>query len=82
MASWILFLNPDTEIVEGSLSELVRRRKGVPRGRDIRRAPDRRERSPEPSMRRFPHPARWFFEAIGSERWPVARVVARGAGSR
>ena len=69
VAPWVLFLNPDTEVVEGDLATLIATADRYP---DVGifgvRQVDGRG-SLEPSMRRFPHPVRWFFEALGSERW-------------
>ena len=70
-ADWVLFLNPDTEILEGSLSDLVA---------EVRRRPTLglvgvRQLTPEgdvfPTIRRFPNAIRSLFEALGSERFPV-----------
>jgi GT2 family glycosyltransferase len=70
-APYVLFLNPDTEIVEGTLAELLS---------DLARRPEIglagvRQVSAEgvvwPSIRRFPSPVRTLFEALGSERLPV-----------
>ena len=70
-ADWVLFLNPDTEILEGSLSDLVA---------EVRRRPTLglvgvRQLMPDgdvfPTIRRFPNAIRSLFEALGSERFPV-----------
>ena len=70
-APWVLFLNPDTKIVEGLLSELVRDAEGYPGTGIFGVRQVSGTGGLEPSMRRFPHPVRWLFEAVGSERWPV-----------
>jgi GT2 family glycosyltransferase len=70
-ARYVLFLNPDTQIVEGTFGELV----------------DTLDRRPEigligvkqlctdgelyPTIRRFPSAARALGDALRSERWPV-----------
>ena len=45
--------------------------RGVPRDRDFGVRQLDGAGGLEPSMRRFPHPVRWLFEALGSERWPI-----------
>jgi N-acetylglucosaminyl-diphospho-decaprenol L-rhamnosyltransferase len=69
-ADWVLFLNPDTEILDGTLADLVERLDSDPTvglvgvrqvtsdGRLIR------------TIRRFPNASRTFFEALGSEHLP------------
>ena len=70
-APWILFLNPDTRTVSGSLADLVARAEGYPETGIFGVRQLDGAGALEPSMRRFPHPVRWFFEALGSERWPI-----------
>jgi GT2 family glycosyltransferase len=70
-APFVLFLNPDTEILEGTLAGLValladRPRVGLAGCRQV--GPDGEL---APSIRRFPSPTRAFMEALGSERLPV-----------
>lgn len=70
-ARYVLFLNPDTEIVAGSLAELVRlmeERPGVGLAGCRQLLPDG---VLFPTIRRFPSPLRAFGEALGSERLPV-----------
>jgi N-acetylglucosaminyl-diphospho-decaprenol L-rhamnosyltransferase len=69
-ARYVLFLNPDTEILEGTFAELIaeleRRpevgligvRQATPAGDDA------------PTIRRFPTPLRFLMESLGSERLP------------
>ncbi|MGO9954547.1 MAG: glycosyltransferase family 2 protein [Solirubrobacteraceae bacterium] len=69
-ARYVLFLNPDTEIVHGSLEDLVRRMDACPEVglagcRQV--GPDGQLHA---TMRRFPTPIRLLLEALGSERWP------------
>jgi GT2 family glycosyltransferase len=70
-APYVLFLNPDTEIVDGTLGELLA---------ELERRPEVglagvRQISADgalwPSIRRFPSPARTLFEALGSEHLPL-----------
>ena len=68
-APWVFFLNPDTEVVDGTLGELVRAAERFPEAGVFGVRQVNGQGQLEPSMRRFPHPARWFLEALGSERW-------------
>jgi GT2 family glycosyltransferase len=68
---YALFLNPDTEIVEGTFGELIdaldkRPEVGLAGVRHLSA-----ERELTSTMRRFPSAARTFSEALWSERWPV-----------
>jgi GT2 family glycosyltransferase len=70
-ARYVLFLNPDTEILEGTFSELIavldaRPEVGIVGVRQL--TPDR---ILFPTIRRFPSVSRALGEALGSERWPV-----------
>jgi GT2 family glycosyltransferase len=70
-ARYILFLNPDTEIVSGTFGELVATLDERP---DVGLA-GVRQITPNgelwPTIRRFPSITRAFGEALGSERWPI-----------
>jgi hypothetical protein len=70
-ADWVLFLNPDTEILEGSLAGLV---EGL-RSRPTVGLVGVRQVTPDgqlfPTIRRFPNAVRALFEALGSERLPM-----------
>ena len=69
-ARYLLFLNPDTEILDGSFGELVQaldERPGVGLAGVRQVTPDG---SLFPTVRRFPSPTRALFEALGSERLP------------
>jgi GT2 family glycosyltransferase len=69
-ARYICFLNPDTEIREGSFAELVARMDMTPRLGLVgvkQITPDGRV---FPTILRFPNAARAFFQAMGSERYP------------
>jgi len=70
-AEWVLFLNPDTEILEGTFGALLedlgpRARVGLVGVRQV--TPDGRL---FPTIRRFPTPSRWLFESLSSEHFPV-----------
>jgi GT2 family glycosyltransferase len=69
-ARYTLFLNPDTEIVEGTFEELVRAMDERPR---VGLA-GVKQLTPDgelfPTIRRFPSPMRSLGEALLSERWP------------
>jgi N-acetylglucosaminyl-diphospho-decaprenol L-rhamnosyltransferase len=67
---WVLFLNPDTELLDGSLAELVAeldRRPGV--GVAGVRQVDA-DGALTPTVRNFPTPARALGDALGLERLP------------
>ena len=69
-ADWVLFLNPDTEILEGSLADLIGRLGSRPAVGLV----GVRQLTPDgqlfPTIRRFPTAIRGLFEALGSERYP------------
>jgi GT2 family glycosyltransferase len=78
-ARYVLFLNPDTEIVKGTFAELLGRmdespRVGLAGCRQV--GPDGQLHF---TMRRFPTATRLLMEGLGSERWPVK---ASWAGQR
>jgi N-acetylglucosaminyl-diphospho-decaprenol L-rhamnosyltransferase len=78
-APFVLLLNPDTEILSGSLDELVAAMERSPR---LGIAGCRQLKSTggvHPTIRRFPSVARTLFEALGSERYPLR---ARWLGER
>jgi GT2 family glycosyltransferase len=75
-ARHVLFLNPDTEIVDGTFGDLVQ---------ILERRPEIglvgvRQLTPEgevyPTIRRFPSVTRALGEALGSERWAGSRAWA------
>lgn len=70
-ARYVLFLNPDTEILDGTFEELVERMDASP---EIGLA-GVRQLTPAgdvfPTIRRFPNALRALGEALGSERYPV-----------
>lgn len=68
-APWVLFLNPDTELLDGSLADLVERLEARP---DVGIAGVRQVDATgalTPTMRSFPTAARTFGDALGLERW-------------
>jgi N-acetylglucosaminyl-diphospho-decaprenol L-rhamnosyltransferase len=70
-ARYALLLNPDTEILSGTLAALVaaldaQPRVGVAGVRQVDPAG-----ALLPTIRRFPHALRALGEALGSERWPL-----------
>ena len=69
-ADWVLLLNPDTEILEGSFADLVdrlgsRSTVGLVGVRQLTA-----DGQLFPTIRRFPNAMRSLFEALGSERFP------------
>ena len=79
-ARYVLFLNPDTEIREGTFSDLVRALDGRP---SVGLVGVRQVTPPDgvlyPTIRRSPNALRTFCEALGSERLPFR---ARWLGER
>jgi len=75
-ARYVLFLNPDTEILAGTFGELVEMLDEHP---EIGLA-GVRQLTPDgelfPTIRRFPSAARALGEALASERWPVSPAWA------
>ncbi len=72
-ARYALFLNPDTETIEGTYEELVAALDARP---DVGLAGVKQVTADGelfPTIRRFPNAARAYCEALASERWPFAR---------
>jgi len=70
---FVLLLNPDVEILQGTLAELVAAMDARPRlgmASVVQRGDDGEL---QPSIRRFPSPARSLGEAFFAARWPVCR---------
>jgi GT2 family glycosyltransferase len=69
-ARYVLFLNPDTEVLEGTFAELIARMDASPQ---VGLA-GCRQLMPDgelyPTMRRAPTALRLLSEAFGAERWP------------
>jgi N-acetylglucosaminyl-diphospho-decaprenol L-rhamnosyltransferase len=70
-ADWVLLLNPDTEILEGSLAGLIDRLASSPTVGLVGVRQVTASGELFPTIRRFPNAARSLFEALGSERLPV-----------
>ena len=81
-APFVLFLNADTEILEGTFAGLLQELRARPSVGLV----GCRQLTPEgdvyPTIRRFPNAARLFFEALGSEHFPFRAAVARRARAR
>jgi GT2 family glycosyltransferase len=70
---WVLFLNPDTEVVDGTLEDLVSAAASHPRLGIAGVRQVNADRALEWSIRRSPSPVRWLSEAVGSESLPWRR---------
>ena len=79
-APFVLFLNPDTEIVQGRLGDLVEELAARPRVGLVGCRQLDATGAVYPTIRRFPTAVRLFFEAVGSERFR-SRFLARRAES-
>ena len=70
-ARYVVFLNPDTEIREGSFADLLARMDASP-GLGLAGV---KQITPDgrlfPTIRRFPNVVRALFQALGSERYPL-----------
>lgn len=76
-ARYVLFLNPDTEILEGTFAELVARMDERP---EIGLAGVRQVTADDvlfPTIRRFPNAIRALAEALGSDRVGLGRLGER-----
>jgi N-acetylglucosaminyl-diphospho-decaprenol L-rhamnosyltransferase len=69
-ADWVLLLNPDTEILEGSFGELIDRLDLQPTLGLVGVRQVTATGEVFPTIRRFPNAVRSLFEALGSERFP------------
>jgi len=69
-ARYALFLNPDTEIVDGTFAELVAALDARPQVGLAGVKQLMGDGSLFPTIRRFPNVVRATAEALGSERWP------------
>ena len=67
---WVLFLNPDTEILEGTLAGLVGGLAARPTVGLVGVRQVTADGQLYPTIRRFSTATRWFFEGIGSEKFP------------
>jgi N-acetylglucosaminyl-diphospho-decaprenol L-rhamnosyltransferase len=69
-ADWILLLNPDTEILEGSFANIIARLKSRPNVGLVGVRQVTADGQLFPTIRRFPNAIRSLFEAVGSEHFP------------
>ena len=70
---YVLLLNPDVEIISGTLGELVAAMDARPRLGMASVVQLGTDGEPQPSIRRFPSPARSLGEALFAARWPLFR---------
>lgn len=68
---YVLFLNPDTEVLGGTLSDLVRAMDELPAAGLAGARQLRPDGSLAPTIRRFPSALNTLAEALGSERMPA-----------
>jgi N-acetylglucosaminyl-diphospho-decaprenol L-rhamnosyltransferase len=69
-ADWVLLLNPDTEILEGSFADLIDRLGSRPTVGLVGVRQLDSDGQVFPTIRRFPNAIRSLFEAFASERFP------------
>lgn len=81
-ARYVLFLNPDTELVRGTLAELVRALDERPRVGLVGVRHLGGDGALYPTIRRFPNALRAVGEALGAERLPGPRRLARALRER
>jgi N-acetylglucosaminyl-diphospho-decaprenol L-rhamnosyltransferase len=85
-ARYVLLLNPDTEVIEGTLADVVATLDAQPEVgvAGVRQVGTHGELLP--TIRRFPNALRALAEALGCERWPVLPWAGErlwpGAGER
>jgi GT2 family glycosyltransferase len=70
-APFVLFLNPDTEILEGTFASLVEYLRANPAVGLVGVRQVTADGRLFPTIRRFPTATRWWFEALGAERVPL-----------
>jgi N-acetylglucosaminyl-diphospho-decaprenol L-rhamnosyltransferase len=68
---FVLFLNPDTEIRDGAFDDLVRVLRERPSVGLLGCRHVSGDGTLSPTIRRFPTPMRYLFEALGTERFPI-----------
>jgi N-acetylglucosaminyl-diphospho-decaprenol L-rhamnosyltransferase len=69
-ADWVLFLNPDTEVLHGTFADLLDRLDTQPTVGLVGVRQVTPDGQLSPTIRRFPNASRTFFEALGSEHFP------------
>ena len=70
-SDYVLFVNPDVEIRDGTFGEMIRQLEARPRTGLLGCRQLDEDGSLFPTIRRFPSPTRSLCEAVGSERLPV-----------
>ena len=70
-ARYVLFLNPDTEVVDGTFGDLVRALDERPGVGLVGVKQITGDGTLSPTIRRFPNAMRALGEALWSERWPL-----------
>jgi N-acetylglucosaminyldiphosphoundecaprenol N-acetyl-beta-D-mannosaminyltransferase len=70
-ADVLFFLNPDTELVDGTLERLVRALRERPGVGMVAVRQVNGDGTLAPSLHRFPSVGRALAAAVGSERWPI-----------
>ena len=70
-APYVLFPNPDTEIVEGTLDQLIAELESQPRLGLVGVRQIGPDGTLQFTIRHFPSVLRWLGEALGSEGWPL-----------
>jgi len=70
-APFVLFLNPDTEILEGTFGDILRLMGERPKAGLVGCRQLDGDGTVFPTIRRFPSPTRYLLQALGSERFPI-----------
>ena len=81
-ARYVLFLNPDTEIVDGTFAELVAMMDARPTVGLIGVRQVNADGVLDTTIRRFPNALRALGDAMAAERWPEPAALARRARAR
>jgi N-acetylglucosaminyl-diphospho-decaprenol L-rhamnosyltransferase len=87
-ARYVLLLNPDTEVIEGTFGELIAYLDAAPEVGLIGVRQETADGTLWPTIRRFPNALRATGEAFASEHWPIhpawsgERVLSDGAYER
>ncbi|HUR86695.1 MAG TPA: glycosyltransferase family 2 protein [Solirubrobacteraceae bacterium] len=70
---FVLFLNPDTQLVAGTLADAVAELAAMPEVGLLATRQLTSDGAVYPSLRRYPSVSRALAQALGSERWPLVR---------
>ncbi len=70
-ARYLLLLNPDTEVIDGTFGQLVKMFDGRPQVGVVGVRQVNADGTLSPTIRRFPTVTRALGEALFSERWPI-----------